>query len=298
VLTGVCSECRVHGAAPEPGAPLAIGDSLSVPRGAKVTFGFALPGKLVDPTVGVDLEGPAVANAPDDKTIALTRGTGRFRGLREVTLVVPGGRVAGDGATFTVRIDEHGIARVAVEKGHVLVSSAKTDSPQDLVTGGVVELGGEPAESPAAARLSASPAPLPSPSAEPKAPTETAGRPAFTRAATDLGSTNLTERQKARARLYELLRDPDATLAWDAASLLARTESSPSGRAAVWARYLAGSPPSFYRNRAMLERAEALLAAGQTNEVHAILVELRSASLSDSQRLQLERISSDARPPR
>jgi hypothetical protein len=48
----------------------------------------------------------------------------------------------------------------------------------------------------------------------------------------------------------------------------------------------------------MLERAEALLAAGRTNEVHAVLVELRGASLSDAQRVQLERISAEARPPR
>jgi hypothetical protein len=58
------------------------------------------------------------------------------------------------------------------------------------------------------------------------------------------------------------LASDDPSLAGDAAFLLARTFDSPRERAAALAEYLASSPPSPYREQAMVERAHALLDAG------------------------------------
>ncbi|MEA2748047.1 MAG: hypothetical protein QOI41_2190, partial [Myxococcales bacterium] len=123
VATGACPDCRVGGSAMEPGITIGAGRALTVPRGARVTLGFALgegapdstgttTRSLVDPAVGVDVEGPAVATLPDDGTISLDRGSARFRGLRDIAVAVPGGRLDSSGATFTVRIDGQGIARI------------------------------------------------------------------------------------------------------------------------------------------------------------------------------------------
>jgi hypothetical protein len=102
------------------------------------------------------------------------------------------------------------------------------------------------------------------------------------------------EREHGRARLAELTRSSDVRLASDAATLLARSEPTAAGRAGAWERYLAMSPPAAYRDRALLERAEALLDAGRTGEANAILTQLRGASLSEAQQRQLERLSSKA----
>lgn len=303
VLTGACPDCRVAGAAVEPGVAIGTGDALSVPRGARVTVGFALHGALVDPAVGVDLDGPAVASAPDDKTIWLASGSARFRGLHAVVLTVPGGRVVADGATFTVRIDARGVARVTVEKGHVTVSSRQTDSAQTLEAGGVVELGGpEPAATvvaatagmtaPAAATALAATA-----IATPAAVVDVASerRASFRLAEIEMASGDRAERERGRARLAELTVCPDVRLASDAATLLARSDTSPAGRAETWARYLATAPPASYMNRARLERAEALLDAGRSQDARAILTELRAAPLSELQKRRLERLTVRAR---
>ena len=102
------------------------------------------------------------------------------------------------------------------------------------------------------------------------------------------------ERERGRARLAELTRSSDVRLASDAATLLARSEPTVAGRAATWERYLATSPPKAYRDRALLERAEALLDAGRMSEANAILDELRGASLTEAQQRQLERLSAKA----
>ena len=98
--------------------------------------------------------------------------------------------------------------------------------------------------------------------------------------------------------MAELTVCPDVRLASDAATLLARSDTSAAARAETWARYLATSPPVAYRNRALLERAEALLDAGRLQDASAILTELRTAPLSELQKRQLERLTVKARDPR
>jgi hypothetical protein len=363
VLTGACPDCRVGGSAVEPGVALASDGALSVPPGARVTLGFALPTVidasptiarpepervLVDPSVGVDVEGPALASTPDDRTISIERGVARFRGLHDVAVSFPGGHVIGDGATFTVRIDNRGVARVSVEKGRVVVTATATNDARPLEAGAMLEVS---AVAPPAARAvvaapaaeaalavpvvpavpatvpAAVPAPAPAPAAEETigavanararfhdgdaagARTQLEGlarshdgavarRAAFTLAEIEMSSGDRAERESGRARLKELTVCPDVRLAADAATLLARSEPSAPARAEAWARYLATSPPSPYRERAMLERAEALFDAGRVSDANVVLGELRSATLSEPQRRQLERLTFRARDKR
>jgi hypothetical protein len=322
VFAGACPDCSVGGAAVEPGVPLAIGRSVSVPRGTRLTLGFALPGALVDPTIGVDLEGPAAASVPDDHTVTLERGSARFRGLRDVTLSVPGARMVADGATFSVSIDGRGVTHIAVEKGRVVVTSS--GSQGHTVEAGaafdvtpIAETPARPASLAPATTTAASPSVVPAPGrpgtidavasartlfhdgekAAARSQLETlvqsrdvsvSRRAAFTLAEIEMASG---ERDKGRARLLELATCPDMRLAADASTLLARTEPTAAGRAETWARYLATSPPSGYRERALLERAEALFDAGRAPDANAILAELRSLPLSDAHRRQLERLA-------
>lgn len=313
VFAGACPDCRVGGVAVEPGVPLALGRSVSVPRGARLTLGFALPGALMDPTSGADLEGPAAASAADDHTISLERGSARFRGLHDITLSVPGARIVGEGATFTVSIDSRGVSHIAVEKGRVVVTSLATDQTHTLEAGAALELT-PPVEGAArreavplapAATAGAAQSATPSTSASGRAvlhdgekaaaPAEPDARSrewAARRAAFRLAEVEMAngERDKGRARLLELATCPDVKLAADASTLLARTEPTAAGRAETWARYLATSPPSGYRERALLERAEALFDAGRPQDGNAVLTELAVLPLSDAQKRQLERL--------
>ena len=85
----------------------------------------------------------------------------------------------------------------------------------------------------------------------------------------------------------------------DAATLLARSFKLPTERAEVWARYLATAPPRPYFERALLERAEALLDAGRTAEAKRILDELRRGrSLTEAQQRQLDRLLLKAKDSR
>jgi hypothetical protein len=78
--------------------------------------------------------------------------------------------------------------------------------------------------------------------------------------------------------------------------LLARSYASGSERAEVWRRYLATTPPSPYFERALLERADALLDAGRTPEAKRILDEVRrSPKLTESQQRHLDRLTVKAR---
>ncbi len=79
----------------------------------------------------------------------------------------------------------------------------------------------------------------------------------------------------ARARLYPLVHAGDPSLAGDATFLLARSLSGPRDRAELLARYLAGGPPSPYRQQALLERADALRSDGDVVRARAIALELR-----------------------
>ena len=106
------------------------------------------------------------------------------------------------------------------------------------------------------------------------------------------------ERDKGRARLLTLATCPDARLAADASTLLARTEPTPAARAETWARYLTTNPPAAYRERALLERAEALFDAGRPQEANAIVAELRTLPLSAAHQRQLERLAYKTRTMR
>jgi hypothetical protein len=94
-----------------------------------------------------------------------------------------------------------------------------------------------------------------------------------------------------RSRLAALVRADDAPLAADAALLLARAHRDAAERAAVWATYLASSPPSPYREQALVERAKALLDAGDVAGAHAVVSALGPpASLPDVVRAPLARV--------
>lgn len=337
VITGACPDCRVDRASVEPGLRLGAGGTLSVPGGSRVTLGFALAGALVDPASGIDVEGPASATVRDRQTIELERGRARFRGLRDVTVTVPGGQVVGAGATFSVTIDAHGVSRVTVENGRVIVTRQATDTAETVEAGAATEIPtGEVA--PRASHADRPPA-LPSgpvgatasgtsathgedaPDDVAKARKHfhdgevatartqllaltasrdavIARRAAFTLAEIEMASGSQADRHSGRSRLEALVTCPDVKLGSDATTLLARSESTPSARAATWARYLATSPPPTYRHRALLERAEALFDASRTSEGNAILTELRRATLTDAQRRHLDRLSFVARERR
>lgn len=116
-----------------------------------------------------------------------------------------------------------------------------------------------------------------------------ARRASFTLAELDLAAGG--DRPRARRRLEDLVTCPEPALGADAATLLARSFNAPRERAAVWQRFLSTHPPRPYYERALLDRAEALLDAGDVAEAKVILEDVRSSlSLTDSQRRQLDRL--------
>jgi hypothetical protein len=102
-------------------------------------------------------------------------------------------------------------------------------------------------------------------------------------------------RDRALARLEALLAAPEPALAWNAATLLARSMPSAADSAAAWQRYLATAPRSPYRERAMLERADALLDAHRPDEARAVLAGVARSPLLPAQASQLERLLFKAR---
>jgi hypothetical protein len=98
------------------------------------------------------------------------------------------------------------------------------------------------------------------------------------RASFELAEIELAEGKAddAHMLLWPLLDALDASLAGDAAFLLARTSSTSGERASVLARYLAKPRPSPYRQQAMVERAGALLASGDEAGGRAIIRTLRA----------------------
>jgi hypothetical protein len=76
--------------------------------------------------------------------------------------------------------------------------------------------------------------------------------------------------------LWPLFDAPDASLAGDAAFLLARSSTTPRERAEILARYLSKPRPTPYREQAMVERAEALLSSGDESAGRAIIRALRA----------------------
>jgi hypothetical protein len=81
-----------------------------------------------------------------------------------------------------------------------------------------------------------------------------------------------------RARLAQLRRSADDALVADAVFLEARAAASPRERADLYARYLAGDPPSPYRERAAVDEARALLDAGDIAGARARVAGLRAGS--------------------
>jgi hypothetical protein len=337
VATSPCAECRSGTAGLEPGIPLAAEGKVVVPDRARVTLGFVVSGGLVDPTMGADVEGPATAKIVDPGSISIERGSARMRGVRELVVVVPGGRIAAsrDAATYTVRVDDRGATRIVVESGRVAVTprGGKTAVAVDAGAAIAIDARGasvtahaspeaalagpadEPAEAPAAP-----PAPAAAAAATPeevlasarararegdadgarsdleklaaRSDPHVARRASFTLAEIELASG---AQAKGRERLGDLLACPEPSLAADAATLLARSFAAPADRAAAWGRYLATKPPSPHREKAMLERADALLDARRGGEANAVLDELRRGPLTDAQRRQLDRLAFKAR---
>lgn len=346
VATSPCPDCRAGASALEPGSSLETERAVAVPPGARLTLGFAVPGGLVDPAIGADVEGPALASVVDGGAISLERGRARMRGVRDVVVLVPGGRVAtsGGAATYTVRVDDRGAARVVVEAGRVAVTPRGAREPVEVDAGASIEIdarGASVTERPAAAAKAAEEPAAAAPAAvadAPAAPATPRAAPASAtpdevlagararsregdvdgaradlerlaassdariarRASFTLAEIELANgaQPKARERLGALLACPDASLGADAATLLARSFPAPSDRAAAWGRYLATRPPSPHRERAMLERADALLDARRAVEADALLEELRRSTLDAGQKRQLDRLLFKAREVR
>jgi hypothetical protein len=75
-----------------------------------------------------------------------------------------------------------------------------------------------------------------------------------------------------RRRLLPLLASRDRQIAEDAATLTSRSLPDALDRADVWTRYLALSPPAVRRERALLERARALVQSGHADQARADVV--------------------------
>jgi RNA polymerase sigma-70 factor (ECF subfamily) len=82
-----------------------------------------------------------------------------------------------------------------------------------------------------------------------------------------------------RARLQKVIAGADHELAGDAMFVLARRTADPKERAQLLAIFLARNPPSPYREQAMVERAEALLDAGDKARARAIVLALRAQEI-------------------
>lgn len=321
VATTSCKECKVEAGA-------VVDEHVVVPMGSRLSLGFAFDDGLVDPSSGVDLVGPASARTNPDATVSIERGLVRVRAPGNIVVLVPGGKVKASDAVYTIRIDDRGIARVEVEKGRVAVT--KRDASEIVVPPGAAtsfELAPSAAPPPTTAAATAVIAPNPPPTASTtigatvteealvearsrarqgdangrseleqlaaSKDARVARRASFTLAELDLAAG---AKDKARARLDDLVVGPESALGADAAMLLARSYGTPSERAEVWRRYLATAPPSPYYERALLERAEALLDAGRPNDARNILDQLRrSSSLTESQTRQLDRLTVKAR---
>lgn len=330
---------------------------MTVPEGSRVMLGFAIGIGSLDPDGSAELVGPASATATDT-SLTVERGTVRVRGLRNVTVIVPGARLDPNGSTCTVTVDERGVARLDVQTGRAMILG-RSGGLVTVESGGAMQLDPdgslrvpqppaprapvseeEKVRPPALSVTAAVPPPAPTtttpegatPGAKPpsSAPGKLAASPddalsearsrmrngdtaaaradleqlaasadarvsrraSFTLAEMDLAAG---DREKARVRLERLVVCPEPALGADAATLLARTLPA-AERAVVWKRYLATNPPRPYFERALLDRAEALLDSGRGAEARALLDEVKhSPSLTESHRRQLDRLLFKAR---
>lgn len=332
VASSACAECDV-----EPGARIVR--RVVVPAGSRLTLAFAFDDGLVDPAMGADVVGPASFAPKDVGTLVIERGTARLRALGDAVVEVPGGKLSAADAVYTVDVDDRGVARIDVERGRVAVTTTGAleivahagGAPLEIdAAGGAHAAGGSPSATVTAARAAP---PVASAAPSSKAPprvdddalsdartrarhgdafgrselerlaasndARVSRRASFTLAELELAAADGGARSRARRRLDELLVCPEAGLAADAATLLARSYVRPAERADVWRRYLATAPPRPYLERAMLERADALLDAGRAAEARRILADLhRDGTLNDAQRRQLDRLDLKAKDGR
>jgi hypothetical protein len=285
---------------------------VDVPRGSRLTLNWMIADGHVDPDATLDVEGPASLVVTDSRVL-LTRGAAR---VQAVSLgEVDGGSVRTRGSRATWRIEILGDrTRVSALRGEVVVEGLGR-SPRSVTVGAGdsvdVRLDGslvgdtptparaEAPESPDAAAPETPPPPASDddlwalaqaalragdrPGAESAFRTLAAG--ARNRGLRDRSSFALAElelargeRDAARGRLVSLVSCPDPSLAADAAFLLARSSPGAEERAEVWKRFLDTSPPSPYREQAMVERASALLDAGDAAGARALVAALRAES--------------------
>lgn len=329
VASSACAECKI-----EPGAP--IEPRVVVPSGSRLTLGFAFDDGLVDPAMGADVVGPAVAASGPEGLLVVERGTVRLRALRDSVVQVPGGKLSAVDAVYALRVDDRGVARIDVERGRVSVTTKALEivahaggAPLEIdAAGGAHAAGGSPSATVTAMPVAPVPTVVPAPQptrgeddqladarvrarqgdASGRSELErlatssdvrVARRASFTLAELELATPEHGHRDRARARLDDLLVCPEASLALDAATLLARSYKLPAERADVWRRYLATSPPRPYSDRAQLERADALLDAGRAAEARRILDELRrTGGLGGAQERQLDRLLLKAKDTR
>ncbi len=87
---------------------------------------------------------------------------------------------------------------------------------------------------------------------------------------------------EARTLLEPLAFGREPKRGADAAWLYARSLHAPADRASAWARYLATSPPPAMRSLALVERASALLDAGDADGARAIVTALEPDRASGS----------------
>ncbi len=319
VLTTGCATCRVAGGTVRAGMDLPEGERITVPVGARLAVGFAIGAGLVDPRSGAELEGPAVARAAADGALAVEQGRAVVRATHEVVVYVPGGRLVANDAAYSLRVGAGGV-RVTVTSGSVRVLQGTPTTERSIAAGESVLLRESEPAAPAAPVVAAphardaqtAPAvavavatPLPVDLDEAVARARAGDRSELSRLARGAddhearrASFKLAELELAsgdknagETRLAQLFDAPEASLAFDAATLYALAQGTSTARAYGWQRYLRAAPPSPYRLRARLERAEALLDAGTGHsEVTGILHEAAATapeSLSDRDRRRI-----------
>jgi hypothetical protein len=158
-----------------------------------------------------------------------------------------------------------GAVREVVHAGETLDALADGRLVKPIVSVAAMTLPESPAREALAAASSLEPAPAIS-DAELQ-------RASFARAELELAQGQADD---ARILLAPLLDSADPSLAGDAAFLLSGSMTTPRERLDVLDRYLAKPRPSPYLEQAEIERAGALLGAGQEADARAIVRTLRA----------------------
>jgi hypothetical protein len=260
---------------------LAAGESMgergnvAVPRGATLSLNWGTDASLVDAASGVDVAGPAVVRANNDggdAALMLESGTAQAHvahgGEVETALAV----TRGTNSTWVVAVQD-GRTRIKVARGEVEVRTGAVrevvragETLDALADGRLVR----PIVSVAAMTLPGSPAREALPAASSGGTRE---RASFALAELELAQGKADD---ARFLLAPLLDSADPSLAGDAAFLLLGSMPTPRERLDVLDRYLAKPRPSPYLEQAEVERARALLEAGQEADARALVRTLRA----------------------